>query len=176
MRLGILVCGPSGVGKSSHIKEITKEAPVFLIDPDKLEGSHTEQSKKAMELVEESIQDKKSFVFVGTCGGMQIIKSLLKKMKKNTFKTVVAIVYTSLPNALKRIKDRPEQPVTEDVTKDLHAFFKTKAERYMNLADIDELYLYSNETDFKLLLSKKKKKIVCQSSDSEFYFDISKYC
>jgi hypothetical protein len=39
-----------------------------------------------------------------------------------------------------------------------------------------EIYLYNNETDFNLLLSKKNKKIVCRDGDSDFYFDISRYC
>jgi hypothetical protein len=63
-----------------------------------------------------------------------------------------------------------------DIAHEVHEFFKTKAERYMTLPNIDELYLYNNETEFNLLLSKKKKKVMCSDPNGEFYFDISKYC
>ena len=46
----------------------------------------------------------------------------------------------------------------------------------MTIPNVDELYLYNNEDEFNLLLSKKKKKIVCVHPEGEFYFDISKYC
>jgi predicted ABC-type ATPase len=95
-------------------------------------------------------------------------------MKAKKYRVVIAIVYTTLPTALDRIRKRTHQPVPEDVVHDLHAFFKSKAERYMKL-DV-EIYLYNNETDFNLLLSKKHKKIVCRDGNADFYFDISPYC
>lgn len=88
-------------------------------------------------------------------------------MKTKKFHTVIAIVYTSLPTALERIAKRVEQPVPEEVVRDLHAFFKTKAERFMNLA-VDDLYLYNNETQLNLLLQKTKKRIVCSKPDADF--------
>jgi len=94
-------------------------------------------------------------------------------MKEKHYRIVIAIVYTTLPTALERIRKRTHQPVPDEVVEDLHAFFKTKAERFMKLPV--EIYLYNNETDFNLLLSKKNKKIVCRGKD-DFYFDISRYC
>jgi len=101
---------------------------------------------------------------------------ILLKLKKKKFRSIVAITYTSLPIALKRISQRSEQLVPEEVVEDLHKFFKTKAERFMSLSNIDQIYLYNNNTNFNLLLSKKSKKIVCSEGNNEFYFDISKYC
>jgi predicted ABC-type ATPase len=174
---GFLVCGPPGVGKSSHISEMLKKSGLKgknIIDPDQLEAStHLEKSEKALELVKESIDKKKSFIYVATCGGLKVIISLLAAMKKGGFRTIVAISYTNLSTALERIKKR-EQVTPEEVTRDLHAFFATKAEAYMKLRNLDEVYLYNNETEFNLLYSRKKKKIVCTAGD--FYFDVSKYC
>ena len=86
MKFGFLICGPSGTGKSSHVTEMLKNANItqkfLLIDPDKLEGIHSEQSKKALELVYEQIEKNKNFVYIATCGGMKIIQTILKKMKE----------------------------------------------------------------------------------------------
>ena len=117
----------------------------------------------------------KSFIYIATCGGTKIIIDILLKLKKKKFRSIVAITYTSLPIALKRISQRSEQLVPSEVVEDLHKFFKTKAERFMSLSNIDQIYLYNNNTNFNLLLSKKSKKIICSEND-EFYFDISKYC
>ena len=178
MKFGFLVCGPPGTGKSSNITKMLKNARIkqsfLLVDPDSLEGStHLEKSQKAMELVKESIEKKKSFVYVATCGGLKDIMEILKSMKSAEFRTIVAIPYLKLPQAIERISKR-EQETPQEVIKDLHAFFQKKAEAYMSMKNLDEIYLYNNETDFNLLYSRKKKKIVCTPGD--FFFDLTPYC
>lgn len=180
MKIGFLICGPSGTGKSSHISKMLNNAGITeeldLIDPDKInEDSHKKQSEKAFQTVLNSIDSGKSFIYIATCGGTSIILDILSKMKKKKYRTIVAIPYTTLGTALKRIAERTDQPVSEDVVRDLHSFFAKKAERFMNMKNLDEVYLYNNETDFNLLLKMKNKKVIC-SKNSEFYFDISKYC
>ena len=95
-------------------------------------------------------------------------------MKSNKYHVILTIVYTSLPVALERIRKRIDQPVKEEDTQEMYAYFKTNAEGYMKLPV--DIYLYNNETDFNLLLSKKNKRIVCRDRDSDFYFDVSRYC
>jgi predicted kinase len=175
---GFFVCGPPGTGKSTHIQEMLKLAGIrgkhILIDPDREEAeTHEKQSQQAVERLTQTIAKKKSFVYVATCGGLKQMMSFLSSAKTQGFRTVVAIPYTKLTTALERISKR-EQVTPEEVTRDLHAFFATKAEAYMKLRNLDEVYLYNNETDFNLLYSRKKKKIVCTPGD--FYFDVSKYC
>jgi predicted ABC-type ATPase len=179
--IGLLVCGPSGVGKTTNINKMLENAGIRVqelaatIDPDiRKEQTHEERSKAALEEVRDVIERGLPFCYTATCGGMRIINDLIKRMKAKKYRIVVAIVYTSLPVALERIRKRTHQPVVEDVVEDLHVFFKTKAERYMKLPV--DIYLYNNETDFNLLFSRKNKKIVCRDRDSDFYFDISRYC
>ena len=177
--IGFLICGPSGVGKSSNINIMLENAGIHKelieIDPDKRkEETHEERSKAAIDFVKYTIDKGYSFYYTAACGGMRTVTDLIERMKNSKYRVIVAIVYTSLPVALERIRKRTHQPVPAEVVEDLHAFFKTKAERYMKL-DV-EIYLYNNETDFNLLLSKTHNKIVCRDGDSDFYFDISRYC
>jgi septin family protein len=70
MPVGVIICGPSGVGKSTHIHEMAKQARITdypVIDPDKIDlPEQQDRSVKAFELVHEHIKDKKSFsIFLG---------------------------------------------------------------------------------------------------------------
>ena len=180
MKIGFLICGPSGVGKTSNVEKMLKNAGINrklkIVDPDQITANtHAEQSNLALIEVVELIQKGTPFVYIATCGGIRATGELIDHMKQKGFRTIVAIPYTTLSTALSRIENRPHQPVPEEVVKELHHFFKRKAERYMNMPNLDEVYLYNNEKDFNLLLEKKSNKVVC-SGPSNFYFDISKYC
>ena len=182
MLIGLLICGPSGVGKSSHVQEILDDLELptnifSIVDPDKLELPHAEASKRAIEIVHEKIDQGQNLIYIGTGAAVRsIVSPMLSSMKKKKYKTIVCMVYTSPETALRRVIERIEQPVPEDVARDLYSYFKSKAEVYMKLPDLDELYLYNNEEQFTLILQKKKKRITCMSEESEYYFDVSKYC
>ena len=181
MPVGLLICGPPGTGKSSNIPLVLKNADFkdefVLVDPDKITAdTHAEQSSKAIVLLAETVDERKDVVYVGSCLSVSAINAILKKMKSKKYRTVVAIAYSSLSTALKRIAARKDQPLDADIASEVYTYFSTKAQRYMNLPAIDEIYLYNNETDFNLLFSRKKKKIKCSDPHGEFYFDVSKYC
>jgi len=177
--IGFLICGPSGVGKTSHFTEMLRNAGVnqdlTLFDPDtRKEPVHSVRSEMALQAVKDAIEKGVSFGYTATCGGNRVVDDLIERMQLNKYRIVVCIVYVSLPVALERIRKRSHQLVPDEVVADLHAFFKTKAERFMKLPV--EIYLYNNETDFNLLFSRKNKKIVCRNEGSDFYFDVSRYC
>jgi hypothetical protein len=88
----------------------------------------------------------------------------------------VAIAYTTVPTALKRIAGRTHQPLDPMIASKVHAFFTSKAARFITIPNIDGLYLYNNEDNFNLLWSRKKKKVMCIHPEGEFYFDVSDYC
>lgn len=176
--IGILICGPSGVGKTSNLTKIFDKVGSHpdILDPDKRsEKTHSERSSETLKEVHEYIFNKKDFAYVATCGGITIIKDILKKMKDSDYRTIMVIIYTSEETAIERISQR-EQETPIEVIKDLHSFFTKKAEYYMKARNVDELLLYNNETKFTLLLNKKDKKIHCYNKKEKFYFDISSYC
>jgi len=181
MPVGILVCGAPGTGKSTHVHKVLLNAgfsgEFVLVDPDKIKATtHSEQSAAAIELLQETINERKDVVYVGSCVGVKTMDSILKMMKVKNYRTIVAVSYSSLSTSLRRIAARKDQPLDVDIASEVHRYFSTKAERYMKLPSIDEIYLYNNETDFNLLFSRKKKKITCSDPEGEFYFDVSKYC
>jgi len=181
MPIGVLVCGAPGTGKSTHVHKVLLnagfEGEFVLVDPDKIKAdSHAEQTSGAFELLKETVSEKKDVVYVGSCVGVSTMNDILKTMKAKKYRTVVAVSYTSLSTSLKRIAARKDQVLDPDIASEVHRYFATKAERYMNLHSIDEIYLYNNETEFNLLFSRKKKKITCSDPHGEFYFDVSKYC
>ena len=181
MPVGVLICGPPGTGKSSNILKVLKnagfEGEYIIVDPDKIEAdSHADQSNKALAFLEETIDKKKDVVYVGSCSGVSKTTAFFKQMKSKKYRTVLAIAYTSLSTALKRISTRKDQPLDADIAYEVYHYFSKKAEWYMNMPYIDEIYLYNNETEFNLLFSRKKKKVVCSDPEEEFYFDVSKYC
>ena len=112
---GFLICGPPGTGKSTHIRTMLRKAgfdqEYVLADPDKLPGSHEEQSDGAIKLLKDTVSEKKNVVYVGSCLSTRMLMSVLREMKKHKYRTVVAVSYTSVPTALKRIAVRHEQPL-----------------------------------------------------------------
>lgn len=175
MPTGLLVCGGSGAGKSSHLQEIVKDARMrsfLLIDPDKMDApNHVVASKMAFESVYETIRQRKNFAYVGTCAGTRGMHDILRTMRDYGYRIVVAIVHVSLPTAIERVRARKEQPVPEKVVRELYDYFKKGARNYLKFPEIDELFLYSNDPDF-MQLGVRKEGIWTISERRPFYFTL----
>ena len=160
MPTGLLVCGGSGAGKSSHLKDIVKDARMrsfLLIDPDQMNApNHVVASKMAFETLHETIASRKNFAYVGTCAGTRNIHEILRIMKEHGYRVVVAIVHVNLDTAIERVRARKEQPVPEKVVRELYDYFKKGARNYLKFSEIDELFLYSNDPDFTKLGVRKE--------------------
>jgi hydroxymethylpyrimidine pyrophosphatase-like HAD family hydrolase len=100
----------------------------------------------------------------------------MKQLKEGGYKIILGIMYASLGTVLGRVRRRVEQPLDKDIAKDIYQHLKKNVETYMSVSEIDEVYLYNNEQTSKLIYSRKAKKIYCLSPESNFYFDVSKYC
>lgn len=175
VKTAIFLCGAAGAGKTTmrthFLHDIGFHSPHVVLDIDEVyrkvrtvEGFH--------ELVRETIQRGKSFVYDKTCKKEHEVMELVHYAKQRGYKVIFGIVYAPLAVILKRLKMRKHQPLSASVARKIYDDVEKVAEQYMHKQDIDEIYLY-NET---LILRKIKDKIDCVHKDSNFYFDISKYC
>jgi hypothetical protein len=172
MPTGILICGGPGTGKSTNVNKIVKLAKIrsfFTVDPDQLRNEPN-PSDRAIEMVHEHISARKNVVYVGTCRRIKYMKDILDNMKAHGYRTIVAIVYTSLPTAIKRVEMRKHQPVSEEALRYMYSSFKRNAPEYVKLNTIDELYFFNNEDTFTLLFSKIGNETKLHNEELDFYF------
>ena len=180
MKVGLLVCGSPGVGKTSHISQMLKYAklsePIENIDPDNFKNVDIDEREKVgLERVSSAIEEGRNFVYTVICRNKWNIQKIIDLMKRKKYKVIMSITYTSKHTALKRVLERKDQPISQEVAKHLYDSFKKHAKSYMNIPQIDDLFLFNNESTFSMILHKHKKKITCNHL-SDFYFDVSEYC
>lgn len=182
-KVALFLCGAAGSGKTSSLNMFLRDARITTtfvtlnIDQARpLVGTQEETRKVFQELINKTIEDGYSFLYDGTCRDKSNILARIRTLKEKGYKVILGITYASLKTVLERVKRRVEQPLDENVVRDIYAHLKKNVELYMSVTEIDEVYLYSNETTSKLIFQKTKKRVDCISPDSNFYFDVSKYC
>jgi predicted ABC-type ATPase len=117
-----------------------------------------------------------SIFYDGTCRNKKDISEVMKYLKTKGYRIILGMTYTTLPTALKRLEERRNQFVPESVAKDIYQHMSKNAEVYMDIKDIDEIYLYNNEISATLIYKKTAKSVDCILPTEQFYFDVSKYC
>jgi predicted ABC-type ATPase len=181
-KIALFLCGGSGTGKTSSRERILLDAklttPYVYINVDtyRTEMSAKQAQEMVHHMVEKSIVEGKSFVLDATCRNTATIIGYMNEAKRHGFKVVLSMIYATLGTTLDRIEKRPQQTVPSDVVKTIYTELKRKAERYMHVESIDELYLYNNEHTTTLLLNKKNDIISCRHPHMKFYFDIKQFC
>jgi predicted ABC-type ATPase len=181
-KVGVFVCGPSGSGKSSnkktYIEDVGLKTTYVYLNLDDVWNVTKSSDSISMfrNIVYKTIEDGYSFYHEGTCRFSQAILSRVKLSKENGYKLKLVLIYSDLDVNLKRLKERTEQPVKEELAKLAYSQVKNLAKEYMSLDLFDEIYLYNNTKTTKLIFYKDKKEIKCISPESKFYFDVSKYC
>lgn len=182
----VFLCGAAGSGKTSHRKYILNQINfknTFIeINLDDLVAFYdirysTDSRKVLSELLEKASDDGYSILYDTTCRYPPSILNKIESIKEKGYKIILTMNYTSLPKIIERVKKRTNQPIPEDTVKKYFDELMKNAEKYMDVNTIDEIYLFSNNSDqMKMFFSKKDKVIKCTSPDEEFYFDVSKYC
>jgi predicted ABC-type ATPase len=184
-KLALFICGASGTGKSSLRYKFLNDAKiktsfVYLNIDDIREVGREEARVIFNHSLVRAIEDGYSIFYDGTCRNKKDVSDTIKLLKSKNYKIILAMTYTSLPTALKRLEDRQGQFVSESVARDIYQHMSKNAETYMKLKEIDQVYLYLNETKPELIVmyDKPKKAISCRlgAEREHFYFDISKYC
>jgi predicted ABC-type ATPase len=180
-KLALFMCGASGTGKSSIRYQFLRDAKIktslVYLNIDSIKDVGREEARKIFDYsLMRAVEDGYSIFYDGTCRNKKAVSEVMKIMKSKDYKIVLGMTYTTLPVALKRLEDRKNQFVSESVAKDVYQHMTKNAEVYMDMKEIDELYLYNNETNAVLIFKKTKKEVQCLLPDEEFYFDVSKYC
>ena len=153
-KTAIFLCGASGSGKSttrdSILNKIKFKHSHVLLNLDDIIGYKervSESRKTLINLFRRAVEDGYPVLYDGTCRYPPFIEKIINEILKDKgYKIILVLNYASLDKVIERVKQ------------------------------IDELYLFSNETQSKMVFSRKDKKIKCVSPDSDFYFDVSKHC
>jgi predicted ABC-type ATPase len=179
----IFTCGAAGTGKTTNRSQFLKDAGLktthVYLNVDRLRylaGSHEKGQILLKHLVKRTIDEKYSLLLDATCRDRKNIIDLMKTLKDAGYIIILGMTYAHLDTVIERASKRVTQPVNEEVVRDIYQHMKKNAEIYMNVDDIDEVYLYNNEETSTLIFYRGRKRIQCLSPESEFYFDVSKYC
>lgn len=182
-KVALFICGASGTGKSSIRYKFLKDAKIktsfVYLNIDNIKEVGREEARIIFNhSLLRAIDDGYSIFYDGTCRNKKDVSDTMKLLKSKNYKIILGMTYTSLPTALKRLEDRRGQFVSETVAKDIYQHMKKNAEVYMDMKEIDKVYLYTNENTSELILvyDQTKKEINCLLPNEDFYFDVSKYC
>jgi predicted ABC-type ATPase len=182
-KIALFLCGAAGSGKttsrSKFLDDVGMKTTFVTLNIDDIRpivGSQQAARQVFGELTDKVIEDGYSLLYDATCRDRSNIIARMKQLKEGGYKIILGIMYASLGTVLGRVRRRVEQPLDQDIAKDIYQHLKKNVETYMSVSEIDEVYLYNNEQTSKLIYSRKAKKIYCLSPESNFYFDVSKYC
>lgn len=180
-KLAIFICGASGTGKTSMRYKFLNDAKiktsfVYLNIDDIKEVGREEARVIFNHSLLRAIEDGYSVFYDGTCRNKRDVSDTMKLLKSKNYKIILGMSYTSLPVALKRLEDRQGQFVSESVAKDIYQHMTKNADVYMDMKEIDQVYLYNNENTTTLIFKKTKKEVQCLLPKEDFYFDVSQYC
>lgn len=182
-KVAMFLCGAAGSGKttSRHIflKDANIKTTFVTLNIDTIRpkiGSQEAARPVFQSLIDRTIEDGYSFFYDGTCRDRNDMVRRIQTLKKKGYRIVMGITYASLDTVLGRVRRRIDQPIDDQIVNDIYKHVENVIERYMTLNEIDEVFLYNNEHTSKLIFSKTQKEIVCLSPESNFYFDVSKYC
>lgn len=181
-KVALLSCGASGAGKTTSRKRFIEDSGmrstfVTLNLDDYWKHAKSREEARALyrNLVTRTIDDGYSFLFDATCRYTPDVSKLINSLHNRGYIVKLSITYAKLRTILERVSKRVHQPVNPFFAKHVYEEIKKNIENLMK-EDLDEIYLYDNESTTRLIYHKTAKKISCLMPEADFYFDISKYC
>jgi len=181
-KVALLSCGASGAGKSTSRNRFVEDSGlkttfVILNLDDFWKYTKTQDEARGLykSIVTRVYNDGYSFLIDATCRYTPDVIKLIKTLKEKGYIIKLSITYAKLKTVITRLAKRTEQPVSSYMALDIYNEVKRRIEDLMK-EPIDEIYLYDNESTTRLVYHKTAKKVSCYFPDSDFYFDVSKYC
>jgi predicted ABC-type ATPase len=182
-KVALFLCGAAGSGKttsrSTFLDDAQMKTTFVTLNIDNIRpivGTQEKARDVFVELVDKTVADGYSILYDATCRDKRNVIARMKQLKEKNYKIVLGIMYASLDTVLERVERRKHQPLDESLVREIYQHLKKNVDTYMGLGEIDEVYLYNNEQTSKLIYVRKAKKVFCMSPESDFYFDVSKYC
>ena len=182
-KIAVFLCGSSGTGKTTSKEKILNDAGLkgTYVDLNidsiaQLLASREQALRIYGYLIRQTMQDGYSFLYDGTCRDRGSMAKRILLAKELGYRTIVGMTYTTLDTALKRILARSEQPVDDEIAREIYEQVSKVAKSLVKLKTVDEVYLYNNEHTSTLIFHKTKKSVQCVHSDMDFYFDVSDFC
>lgn len=177
-KVALLSCGASGTGKTASrtrfIRDSGMRATFVMLNQDNY-WKYNDARALYKKLFMRTIDDGYSFLFDGTCRNVGDIIRLINGLHDHGYTVKLSITYAKLRTTMERLRNRKEQPIKPDLALNIYNEVKRKIEVLMK-SNVDEIYLYDNESTTRLIYHRTAKKISCFMPDADFYFDISKYC
>ena len=151
-KLAIFICGASGTGKTTMRDKFLRDAKIkttfVYLNLDDIKEVGLEEARILLfKLTKRIIENGYSVFFDGTCRNKIETVDTIKTLKSKGYKIILGMTYTSLPTALKRLDERRGQYLSESAAQDIYQHMTKNAETYMNIKQIDEMYLYNNENN-----------------------------
>lgn len=177
-KVALLSCGASGTGKTTSrtrfIRDSGMRSTFVMLNQDNY-WKYNDARSLYKKLFMRTIDDGYSFLFDGTCRNVGDIIRLINGLHDHGYIVKLSITYAKLRTTMERLRNRKEQAIKPDLALNIYNEVKRKIEVLMK-SNVDEIYLYDNESTTRLIYHRTAKKISCFMPDSDFYFDISKYC
>ena len=182
-KVALFSCGAAGSGKTTSRKQFVEDAGIkttfVYLNIDNY-WKYAPTMDKARELyrrlVIRVVDDGYSFLMDATCRNTSSISSLMTEVKEKGYTVKLSITYAKLNTVLQRLRKRVQQYTRPELGIAIYKEVEQKIESLLKNPNIDEIFLYDNETITRLIFHKDAKKVVCLFPESSFYFDVSKYC
>lgn len=182
-KYALFLCGAAGSGKTTtrdvFLKDANLKTTYVLLSFDDI-WSYMRNYKNASEvyehIIERVISNGYSFLYDGTCRRSGMILRMMNSLIHKGYTVKLGIVYAPLKTILERVENRTYQPLNLEVAKEIYHHVETSIEKIMNSDIPSEVFLYDNTLQTKLIFHRTSKKVYCEAPNSNFYFDVSKYC
>ena len=125
-KVALFLCGAAGTGKTTSKYKFLYDSKIrtsFVVlnvdDMREVVGSQEKARNVLSYATERVIKEGYSFLYDGTCRDKTNVLKMMEHVKSLGYKTILGITYTPLRTALQRISKRVNQPLSEEVARDI---------------------------------------------------------